>query len=166
MASQARSDFILGLVIIALAVAGTFVFIPNGIVLPDDIETRALSPDFWPLTIMILLGISGIALLLQARLAGSPEADEREQAMMRPFGEGLFRVGLLIIWLLLMYLLIPQLGMAVSCAITFIAMTIFAGERRWKYILPIAVILPLVLYLFFVYVANVPLPVGVFEAWK
>ncbi len=166
MTKESRSDFILGIIIIALAIIGTFVFIPWGIVLPDDIETRALSPDFWPLAIMILLGISGFALTLQARFAVSPMPDEEEQAKMRPFGEGLLRVGLLVIWLLGMYFLIPHVGMAVSCAITFIAMTLFAGERRWKYIIPIAVLLPLLLYLFFVYVASVPLPVGVFEAWK
>ncbi len=165
MTKNTNTDFILDLIIIALALIGTFFFIPKGVVLPDDIETRALSPDFWPLTIMILLGVAGIALTIQSRY-GKAAADDEAELVMRPLGEGLIRVAMVILWLIGMYYAIPHIGMPIACALTFAAMTLFAGERRLKYILPITVLLPLLLYLFFVYVANVPLPVGVFEAWK
>ncbi len=165
MIDNKNSDFILGLIIIALALIGTFFFIPKGVVLPDDVETRALSPDFWPLTIMILLGVAGIALTIQAKF-GKPITDDETESVMRPLGEGLIRVAIVIAWLIGMYFAIPIIGMPIACALTFAAMTLFAGERRWKYILPIAILLPAFLYVFFVYVANVPLPTGIYEAWK
>ena len=161
-----NTDFILGIIVIALAIVGTFFFIPKGVVLPEDIETRALSPDFWPLTIMIILGLAGIALTVQAKFGNTPQSDGDDESQMRPLGEGLIRVILLIAGLLAMYFLIPHIGMVIACAITFALMTLFAGERRMKYIIPIAILLPVLLYVFFVYVANVPLPTGVFEAWK
>jgi cell division protein FtsW (lipid II flippase) len=160
-----KPDFILGLLIIVLALIGSFVFIPRGVVLPDNIETRALSPDFWPLIIMMLLGIAGIALTIQSKY-GKAANDREADSVMRPLGEGLIRVAIVIAWLLGMFFAIPFIGMPIACALTFAAMSLFAGERRWKYILPITILMPLALYLFFVYVANVPLPVGVFEAWK
>ncbi len=42
----------------------------------------------------------------------------------------------------------------------------FTGETRWRLIVLIAIILPAVLYAFFVYVANVPMPLGLFEQFR
>jgi len=40
------------------------------------------------------------------------------------------------------------------------------GEKRWWLIILLAAGLPLLLFFFFNNVANIPLPLGVFERWR
>ena len=167
-------DLSLGIFIIALAALAVLVLIPAGIVLPDGIEIAALSPDFWPMIIIVVLGISGVIVVIQALTTmrsratgndGTPQEEElAEELHSAPVQAA--RLGLVVLWLLAVYLLIPEIGMVSAMVVTLAFLAWFAGERRWRLIVPIAIVLPIVLHLFFVYVANVPLPVGLFEAWR
>ena len=38
-----------------------------------------------------------------------------------------------------------------------------AGERRYRFFVPVAVLLPIVLYYFFTKIAAIPIPLGFFE---
>ena len=56
--------------------------------------------------------------------------------------------------------------MVVPGMVLIFTLMLFAGERRYMLALSIAVVTPLVLYFFFVHVANIPIPLGVFESLR
>ena len=177
--SKSSVDLALGVVVVAMAALGALVLIPVGIVLPDGIDIPALSPDFWPYIIMGVLGFAGLVIVLQALFAMRPgaarpdgagaaadeSADELDEELY-PGPVQALRLGLVVVWLLALYALVPEISMAVATGITLAFLAWFAGERRWKIVLPTAILLPVLLHLFFVYVADVPLPTGIFEAWR
>ena len=53
--------------------------------------------------------------------------------------------------------------MVIPSIVTILLLVYFAGERRWYLSLLIGVLLPVLLYGFFVYVARIPIPLGIFE---
>ena len=61
------------------------------------------------------------------------------------------------------YFLIPYLGMVAPGIAVILGLMVYAGERRWPLGLAIAFCVPILLYVFFVHVASVPIPLGVFE---
>ena len=177
MTARASREMYVGIAIVLIAALGCFLAIPVGITVPDGVEIRALSPDFWPLIVMIALGIAGASLALQgwfgSRKGSGQESDQGtettsdpETENILPLGKAATRVAVFMAVLFAIYFAIPLIGMAAATipALGFLAW--FAGERRWKIIAPLAVILPLVLYYFFVYVANVPIPLGVFDTFQ
>ena len=63
------------------------------------------------------------------------------------------------------YLLLDILGMVVTSALALLTFMLLGGERRPVLIVAITVILPVALFLFFRYVANVSIPMGIFGDW-
>ena len=62
--------------------------------------------------------------------------------------------------------LIPSLGMVVPGMALIAGLTVLAGERRWPLVGVIAAGVPILLYAFFVHVAGIPIPLGVFETLR
>ena len=52
-----------------------------------------------------------------------------------------------------------------GAALIFVLMA-FGGERRWLLAAAVAAGVPLLLYAFFVHVAGIPIPLGVFETLR
>ncbi len=168
----------IGAVLLLLATAAWLVIIPQGIVVPDGVEVRALSPDFWPLIVVAVAGLASIILLVQgiitwkktAHRGAAQELDthegKAESDTVLPFGRSMRRVAAMLGALFAMYYAILQIGMVAATIPVLGFLTWFGGERRWKIIIPVATVLPLALYFFFVHVANVPIPLGVFEALR
>ena len=172
-------EFLLGMSIILIAFLGVIFFIPFGIVVPDN-SPQALAPNFWPLIVMFLIGFSGLAIAahgladflhsrdsqpVQKFSKNSIGMIERDSGNFS-FFEAMGRVTVVIISFLIFYLIIPFVGIILSSSVILVFLIYFAGDRRWQIILPIALLLPLFLYFFFVYVANVPMPLGVFETFR
>ena len=68
---------------------------------------------------------------------------------------------------LLGYLLLPDmLGMLATSIIVTIGLMFLAGERRPLILASVGILMPVLVWLFFTQVAQVPLPGGVFEAWR
>jgi len=59
------------------------------------------------------------------------------------------------------YLLLEPLGIIISSALAIVSCSLMYGERRYKYLLPLAILLPIGLYLFFFKVASIPMPQGI-----
>ena len=156
-----------GFVILALVVI--FVVIPAGITMPGRLENRALAPNFWPLIIMGVLGLSGAILLLQALTSKKLENDSADSEGVqdaekdRPMPQMIFRVGTVFGVLFVFYFAISLAGIVLPSMLAVAFLTWFAGERRWKIIVPLAILLPILLYYFFVHVAQITMPLGVFE---
>ena len=64
------------------------------------------------------------------------------------------------------YVLIPSLGMVVPGVAVIFALMVFGGERRWVLAATVAAGVPILLYAFFVHVAGIPIPLGVFETLR
>ena len=177
MAAKPFQDLYVGIGVTALAAVSGLVIIPAGIVIPAGRKLRALSPDFWPTIIVGILAAAGISILLQGliRIARNPEKKPLLRAKSMtcevehapdelPWGKAHLRVLIVLLVLFLIYFSISCLGLvgATIPAICFLCR--YGGEKRWKVIIPLSVLLPLALYMFFVHVANVPIPNGLFQS--
>ncbi|WP_282607772.1 tripartite tricarboxylate transporter TctB family protein [Pelagibius sp. Alg239-R121] len=176
MISNANREIGLGAAIVALAMLGLFVAIPLGVDAPENIEVRPLAPDFWPFIVLVFAGLAGAVVVLEglsdrrrqtatspviASKDTTPETEVVEQD--RPPAEAAVRVVAALGAIFALYFALPYTGIVLGTMLLLLFMMRFTGERRWRYILPIAILLPTLLYVFFVYVANVPMPLGLFE---
>lgn len=173
MTGQQKREVGIGLAALAIAALGWFVVIPLGIDMPQQIDISALSPDFWPRIVMVLLALSGVVMAVQGvlesrheALATEPETVDEDEIIEHAPATLTARVVFALAMLFVFYVAIFQFGIVVSSALIIILFTYMLGQRQWKYILPLAVLLPVILYFFFVYVANIPMPLGMFENFR
>lgn len=141
------------------AILATFV-IPTYIRVPEGVEVAALSPDFWPSVVAWCVALLGLGLALQGwrtrRKAAADGVDQPE----RP--DEWLRALAAIAAMIVYYALIPSMGIVAASIPAYIGMAVLMGARRWPVVVAIGVLLPIALYFFFVKVAHIPLPLGVF----
>ncbi len=157
-----------GIGVLVLGLLIFFVLIPAGVDRPGSVEHAALAPDFWPRI------IAGIIMLMGLFLAIRPAAKEEDEgrgengveAAAEAAGGWVHRLpGLAVALgtLFAFYFLIPYLGMVAPGIAVILGLMVYAGERRWPLGVAVALCVPILLYVFFVHVASVPIPLGVFE---
>ncbi|MGI9384629.1 MAG: tripartite tricarboxylate transporter TctB family protein [Methyloligellaceae bacterium] len=166
MSQENRIHLIAGLVLLAFGVLGVAVLIPLGVDEPGKLQFAALSPSYWPRIICIALALLGAgivaSILLKARSGeaddgdGDTEVDAAEATPLRALAA--------IVLLFVLYLVLEPLGFVLAGALALAAYMVLAGERRATIIGPVAVGVPLVLYLFFTKAAQVPIPAGILES--
>ena len=157
-----NKDRLAGLVFLAFGALCYGVLIPYGIQQPPSVQYQALSPSYWPNLVAIAVGAIGLALALTARGAATPDeptvsAPPQVSAWLtlRPF------VALAICFAL--YFTLDYLGFVLGGAIALVCLMLLAGEIRPHVIGPVALIVPLGLFVFFTKAASVPIPMGVLE---
>lgn len=155
-------DLVIGSGVVGLSLLGLLVIIPAGIVLPGGIEIAALSPDFWPQLVMMGLAVAGAIVLFQGIFPGGTGPRESEEESLS-FGIASLKLVTAILAVFVYYFAITYLGIVLSSCIMLVGLMMLGGERRLAILLPTAVILPVLLFYFFTYVANVPLPLGMFQ---
>ncbi len=173
----AKRDIWIGCATIALAFAGWFVIIPLGVDVPKSVKILALSPDFWPRIVMIILAVSGVVVLVQGLLevrgrgdenphpenTHNPVPSENEDVVHFETNVQAIRVVGAFAGLFAFYFLSPILGVAGGCGIlVFVATRILGVVSNVKSLL-LAVLLPIFLYIFFIKVAHIPIPLGLLE---
>jgi putative tricarboxylic transport membrane protein len=153
-----------GAVVLLLGVLLYFVLIPVGIDSPNNLEHITLSPNFWPSTISAIFGLMGFLMLILPvkKREGDSALEETFEKENLPYY--FYRLAVVLIVLFCFYFLIDTLGMVVPGTVVIFGMMLFAGEKRIAVALFIAVLIPVLLYVFFVYVANIPIPLGIFES--
>lgn len=166
MRAADRGDLIVGGVTAGFACIVMFVMIPLGIEDPGRIDVLALGPAFWPFVIALFLLAMGALIGMQAwrrsRLDGDAGAAAGDGApAMSDFAPGRWLSA--VILMAAYYLLLEPLGMVVTSMLAMTAFMLLGGERRAPVIAALAVGIPLALFLFFRYVANVVIPLGVFS---
>jgi len=162
---------IIGGGVLALGAAVFFWLIPAGVDSPANVAHLSLAPDFWPRIIAAGLALFGLLLMLKPGAAAVDEspshASPSHESPGRPStGARVLRLGVVLASLFGFYALIPVAGMVVPGVVFIFALMGFAGERRWRLMVAVAVAAPLLLYAFFTQVAGIPIPLGVFEAWR
>ena len=160
-----KSDIAIGAGVIALALLGILVLVPAGIILPGGIDIAALSPSFWPKLVLIGLAIAGVIILFQGFFPSANQSAEDEIGEFTlPWPVVVLKLVISVTVLFSYYFAIEQFGIVVSSIATLVALMLLGGEKRMTVLLPVAIVLPVLLYYFFTYVANVPLPMGMFES--
>ncbi|MGI9316739.1 MAG: tripartite tricarboxylate transporter TctB family protein [bacterium] len=157
-----HSERIIGIAVVLIGLATYFVLIPNGIVSPSNVESLALAPDFWPKIVAAIFAIMGLGLVVRPTDSDSETTTESNTT----FLNRLPRLGVILGALFGFYYAIPQLGMVVPAMLLIFCLMWFAGERRWMLMAVISIVTPIVLYFFFVFVASIPIPLGVFESLR
>ncbi|MGI9387138.1 MAG: tripartite tricarboxylate transporter TctB family protein [Methyloligellaceae bacterium] len=157
-----RIDLIAGVVLCLIGVLGVAVFVPFGIQEPQSVDFAALSPSFWPRFVCIALGVMG-AIIAVAAYLNRDKADESDEREVSPFSLPtiILRVALALAFMFASYFLLEPLGFVITGALVLLVFMIYAGERNALVILPVAVGVPLFLFFFFTWVANIPIPNGV-----
>ncbi len=146
-----------GVTTMAAAAAFAAVIVPWGVVAPRSVEHLVLSPAFLP---YVLSGLVGLFAAVHAVVSlRSPElADVAREDDAHPRWQS--RLCILSILLCCYWVLPETVGMLASAIAVTGGLLWLGGERRWPVFLGIALLLPAAIYLFFVTVAQVPLPTG------
>ena len=169
------TDLVVAGVIVAFACLALFVLIPAGIEHPGSIDVMALGPAFWPSVISGFLGLMGLIVGVQAlrrvRAArdgsgsGRSGPDETDAAEAEAAGFAPMRWLAALALLALYYFGLDRLGMVLTSMLALGLFMVLGGERRPAVVLVLSLGVPLALFLFFRFVANVFIPLGVFESW-
>lgn len=170
---EKSKDIWLGISLFICCVLMYFVVIPFAVDVPKSVKIKSLSPAYWPKIITVttaflslLILLSGIAekksnsagciVSQQAKGDGITSAQKRGLALyMRP--------AMIMITLVVYFLILEPLGIVTASMIGFLLFAVIFGEKKVKILLPITILLPISLYYFFVKVANIPLPLGMWE---
>ncbi len=167
---RAMREHILTLVTGVFIALGFAVFalwiIPQQIYVPESVKIAALSPDYWPTLVSWLIAGLGVLLALQGGLAlwrqSHDPAGQADPASPSTDFRSWLRTGIIIGLMLLYYALVQPLGLVLSSMLALCLMAVLLGERRIRVLVPVAVLVPVGLYYFFVKVASIPLPLGLF----
>lgn len=165
MRKDQKRDYFAGVVFLLISILVVTVVIPMGVKVPSTVKVAALSPDFWPRIIAFAAGTASLFLIFETWKLPSPSDNEDADAAAEYQLETLpatLRVVVLIVALFLFYISITTLGVVAASVVLMFAMMLFYGERNFLLIAVLSISIPLLLYLFFRFVASVPMPLGIF----
>ncbi|HRY27301.1 MAG: tripartite tricarboxylate transporter TctB family protein [Geminicoccaceae bacterium] len=159
--SAPRTDFWIGVGVVALGSALALVAVPEGVVSPRNVRIAVLSPAFWPNILAWVVALMGLVLALQSlRPAKTPdEPHEAAGAMPR---HGLLRLLALGVGSIAFCAFATKLGLVWASMIAFAVVLLLTGTSYRIAAVVVAILLPLALYAFFAHVAAVPIPQGIF----
>lgn len=162
---SALKTLLLGAVLIFVALLLLLVGIPIGIWVPAHLGPGALSPAAWPRAIALGLLMLGTLITAQAVLQRRAHSliervtAAKETHSLSPYST--LKTIAAMAMLFGYYLLVRWLGIVLASAVALPALSVLYGERRFRLLIGIGLILPTALYAFFVYVAKIPMPLGV-----
>jgi hypothetical protein len=164
--SDKRRDIATAMVFLALGLGTIVYLIPQGVTVPSTIKVAALSPDFWPRLITYGAIAASVFLLIETLTMHQPKGDaeipqDAAHTQMAPW-LGLLRALVLVVALFAFYASLTTLGIVAASVVLLCAMMLFFGERKLWLVALLSFAVPVVLYLFFRYVASVPIPLGIF----
>ncbi|MEX0694301.1 MAG: tripartite tricarboxylate transporter TctB family protein [Rhodospirillales bacterium] len=148
-----RGDIIAAAVCLGFALAVYFLIIPAHIYVPKAFIGTANSPAFLPKMICIVL-----AILSAIYLANSVLSFRRETPQGRSRASDWGIAGAMIGICMIYVGGILVLGMTIATGLCVAGTIYFFGERRYGLIAGIAILLPAILWYFFVEVAHILLP--------
>ena len=86
MMRRINPDMWIGFSTIGIAALGWFVIIPLGVDVPQSVKILALSPDFWPRIVMIMLAACGGVTAFQGCMSARGNGDGGQAARPSPGG--------------------------------------------------------------------------------
>ena len=156
-----KRDFVLGFVVCALALLILFGILPWAVKTPKVVLNLALSPTFWPS--IILVSMAALSILLAFRTLHDqikqrdPVRDESDEP---PFDLSDLRVIAAGMLMVAFCALLKPLGVVLPAIALLLAMIVMHDRAQWLKAMGVSVATVVILYLFFRYVAKVPVPLG------
>jgi putative tricarboxylic transport membrane protein len=178
-----QESITVGLFSLGLGLLLHFWLIPNFISVPGNMARAVLSPAFWPEILAVMAMLVGVFVLVGAfkqstdaiqhqetssLISASEEketfsaavtADSSSNGQQEP-QSNLLRLTAFVVAMVLYAKYLDYLGMALASVLMLLASFYLVGERRIGLVLSVSVLLPLVLYAFFLHVAGVSIPQG------
>jgi len=151
----------LGIGAIVAAAFLLVIAIPFWVSSPSNVPNIVLSPVFWPNTLAVLTGITGIGLVFNSR-ANTELEDSTDTGEDVDRAAAYRRMGILSAIMLATLYAMPRLGLVWTCMLVFIGIAFLVRTSHTKTAFICAVLVPLVLYVFFAHVAGVAIPQGDF----
>lgn len=161
-----KKNLILGILLTAFFGITYFILIPAAVYIPKNVMEAGISPATWPKLATSIIVILGICVAIQGALQiKRDKAVDLTKLHNEKQGGTTNYLKILAVMaaLLVYYYVIDILGIVLSSIIMLIGVAITSGERRPKVLLLVGILVPLGLYYFFVKVAHVPMPLGIFE---
>lgn len=160
-----KKDLQLGILLSIFFLLVLYVFIPNGITIPQSHDPGQLSPASYPtwiatmgLCISLLLTFSSGAKFLKAK-----KCEEKVNIIKsKDFLQSLRFISAFVL-LFAFYFFLESIGMIIGSFILYAFFAYLCGERNWIRLITIDTILIIVMYLFFVKIAYIPIPLGILE---
>ncbi len=158
--SKTKKDLVLGIMLTVVFLLFTFVYIPIAVEVYDP---QGVTPATWPRFVALSITLLAFILVVSAGIALKVEKYNPDDTAAKTDWT---RFGLTTICLISFYFLVDFLGIVLASMIVFLCFSRICGKCNWKIVVPIALILPIVLYFFFTKLAHVPMPLGVFyDLW-
>lgn len=148
-------NFLSGLIMLVIGVSLIFILIPMGIDTPKKIRYAALSPNYYPYIVATILSILGGAIIFRSRHF------EPDNSSPKAHPHAFKRICLFLLLLAIYAGALNILGFVIASMLALVGSLLLAGERRAFIIIPVAALLPVILYLFFYKIANIPIPLGI-----
>lgn len=156
--TSVRGDIVSAALCLAAAAAGYFVLVPKWVYVPATVAGTLDSPAFLPRALFMLLALFGALLLLQSLARARAIAGEGKA----PLRDWVRAAGMLLVCTF--YLgAVFLIGLPLASGLSLALALVYFGERRPLVIAVAIVLLPTLLWLFFVKVALVPMPIPVIE---
>lgn len=149
----------LGIVAIVAALFLIFVLIPYRVSSPSNVSNIILSPVFWPYTLAGFTLLTGLGMVGTTLLSTHHDPTPLNDPIDDSQAAWLRLAGVAVLMIVTMFAL-PRLGMVGTTMLAFAALAFLIRTRHPRTALICAVVIPLVLYLFFAHVAGVAIPQG------
>ena len=132
--------------------------IPRGVVEPGNVELAILSPSYYPKIVSYILILTGLGIFIKNFPIGFFEESEKIEK------KYLFRILIIFITILTIVFFLPTFGIPLTSGIALLFLLMLGGERRPIIIFLVSTLVPLLIYLFFTKVAQIPIPNGLLES--
>jgi hypothetical protein len=154
-------DAYLAAVLLSFSLILYFIIIPLEVPNPKYFVSKTMPPDFFPRCITVVLGILSSVLLIQ-RVKRIPSEKGNEIDKMDADQKGFLRHAVAAFLFFFYVLSIYWIGWIISTGLALPGLMVYFGARRWFIVILLTVLVPIILYLFFEKIVQVPLPKGMF----
>ncbi len=157
-ARQRLQDGVFAVAMMLFAVVMAFVVIPAGVRVPASVTHLPLSPRFFPYVLVGMVFVFAASMLVMSVLGPPPLPGEAAAGALRR--RWALRLAVLLA-VLAGYVTLPErLGMLPMAVLGTVALLAVGGERRLTVLAGVGAVVPVLVYLLFTEVFNVPLPAG------
>jgi putative tricarboxylic transport membrane protein len=153
-----KKDILAASVFVFFGLLLILLLIPRGVVEPGNVELAILSPSYYPKIISYILILIGLGIFIKNFPNGFFEESEKIEK------KYLFRILIIFITILTIVFFLPTFGIPLTSGIALLFLLMLGGERRPIIIFLVSTLVPLLIYLFFTKVAQIPIPNGLLES--
>ena len=153
-----KKDILAASVFVFFGLLLILLLIPRGVVEPGNVELAILSPSYYPKIISYILILIGLGIFIKNFPNGFFEESEKIEK------KYLFRILIIFITILTIVFFLPTFGIPLTSGIALLFLLMLGGERKPIIIFLVSTLVPLLIYLFFTKVAQIPIPNGLLES--